>query len=238
MGWMRADVAIAMRGTPCRGEMASRWPAHVLCRPDDRRFRGDRKTLYNHRPAPLPEQFAGRIARGCLLFTLGDLGYNHPSQRDPASAPIQGVILMPSPFPGMDPYLEAEGLWPAFQHQLVRVPVPDPAAGAGRSLPRPRLPAPLPHRAGAVHLRSAARSMPRTTSRSAGAATAGSSRSSSASAPRTRRRPRGGRPTSTKRREGRSQGASVVEIDLVLQGQADARLPARRRCRSATTSSR
>jgi Protein of unknown function (DUF4058) len=26
---------------------------------------------------------------------------------------------MPSPFPGMDPYLEAEKLWPAFQHQFV-----------------------------------------------------------------------------------------------------------------------
>ncbi len=26
---------------------------------------------------------------------------------------------MPSPFPGMDPYLEEETLWPAFQHQLV-----------------------------------------------------------------------------------------------------------------------
>ncbi len=26
---------------------------------------------------------------------------------------------MPSPFPGMDPYLEAEKIWPAFQHQLV-----------------------------------------------------------------------------------------------------------------------
>ena len=26
---------------------------------------------------------------------------------------------MPSPFPGMDPYLEDERLWPAFQHQLV-----------------------------------------------------------------------------------------------------------------------
>ena len=26
---------------------------------------------------------------------------------------------MPSPFPGMDPYLEDEGLWPAFHHQLV-----------------------------------------------------------------------------------------------------------------------
>src|SRR5579871_2960074 len=26
---------------------------------------------------------------------------------------------MPSPFPGMDPYLEDEQLWPAFQHQLV-----------------------------------------------------------------------------------------------------------------------
>ncbi len=26
---------------------------------------------------------------------------------------------MPSPFPGMDPYLEDDCLWPAFQHQLV-----------------------------------------------------------------------------------------------------------------------
>jgi hypothetical protein len=26
---------------------------------------------------------------------------------------------MPSPFPGMDPYLEDEALWPAFQHQLI-----------------------------------------------------------------------------------------------------------------------
>ena len=35
---------------------------------------------------------------------------------------------MPSPFPGMDPYLEDDTLWPAFQHQLVNVPVPDPPA--------------------------------------------------------------------------------------------------------------
>ena len=26
---------------------------------------------------------------------------------------------MPSPFPGMDPYLEDEALWPVFQHQMV-----------------------------------------------------------------------------------------------------------------------
>ena len=26
---------------------------------------------------------------------------------------------MPSPFPGMDPYLEDESIWPQFQHQLV-----------------------------------------------------------------------------------------------------------------------
>jgi hypothetical protein len=26
---------------------------------------------------------------------------------------------MPSPFPGMDPYLEADALWPAFHHQFV-----------------------------------------------------------------------------------------------------------------------
>src|SRR5882724_465187 len=26
---------------------------------------------------------------------------------------------MPCPFPGMDPYLEDESLWPAFHHQMV-----------------------------------------------------------------------------------------------------------------------
>ena len=26
---------------------------------------------------------------------------------------------MPSPFPGMDPFLESPDLWPAFQHRLV-----------------------------------------------------------------------------------------------------------------------
>ena len=26
---------------------------------------------------------------------------------------------MANPFPGMDPYLENEGLWPSFHHQLV-----------------------------------------------------------------------------------------------------------------------
>src|SRR5687767_2141727 len=29
------------------------------------------------------------------------------------------TLLMPSPFPGMDPYLEEEKLWPEFQHHLV-----------------------------------------------------------------------------------------------------------------------
>src|SRR5262249_58203054 len=30
-----------------------------------------------------------------------------------------GDAPMPSPFPGMDPYLESEKLWPGFHHQLV-----------------------------------------------------------------------------------------------------------------------
>lgn len=31
----------------------------------------------------------------------------------------KGEPAMPSPFPGMDPYLEDEKLWPLFQHQLI-----------------------------------------------------------------------------------------------------------------------
>jgi hypothetical protein len=33
--------------------------------------------------------------------------------------PIAGDITMPCPLPGMDPYLEDDKLWPPFQHQLV-----------------------------------------------------------------------------------------------------------------------
>src|SRR4051794_1186176 len=33
--------------------------------------------------------------------------------------PARGVPAMPSPFPGMDPYLEEEKTWPGFQHHLV-----------------------------------------------------------------------------------------------------------------------
>src|SRR5581483_7100702 len=41
-------------------------------------------------------------------------GYKHTgSERN------TGDPRMPSPFPGMDPFLEDEGLWPVFQHQLV-----------------------------------------------------------------------------------------------------------------------
>src|SRR5262249_52091686 len=36
-----------------------------------------------------------------------------------SSLEIRSIAAMPSPFPGMDPYLEEEQLWPLFQHQLV-----------------------------------------------------------------------------------------------------------------------
>src|SRR5256885_6142446 len=42
-----------------------------------------------------------------------------PSGGDAAARPSRETRTMPSPFPGMDPYLEDEKLWPAFQHQLV-----------------------------------------------------------------------------------------------------------------------
>src|SRR5207244_11614709 len=36
-----------------------------------------------------------------------------------ADARRRETTPMPSPFPGMDPYLEDEKIWPQFQHQLV-----------------------------------------------------------------------------------------------------------------------
>lgn len=48
--------------------------------------------------------------------------YNPYKPGDPhlSEKPRPGRIArMPSPLPGMDPYLEDDALWPAFQHQLV-----------------------------------------------------------------------------------------------------------------------
>ena len=59
---------------------------------------------------------------------------------------------MPSPFPGMDPYLEDDGLWPRVPPPARDVPVSDSAARPGGPLPRPRRPAPLPHGTGPVHV--------------------------------------------------------------------------------------
>ena len=125
---------------------------------------------------------------------------------------------MPSPFPGMDPYLEDEQLWPVFQHQLVMCLYQILLAGPGRPLPGPRRPAPLRHRTGPVHL-GGARGAPRRLHRD----------------PPAQRRParhagRGGQPGQQddaaraaglpdKRREGQDASANLVEIDLVLQGQ-------------------
>src|SRR5215213_1122771 len=48
----------------------------------------------------------------------------HPRQPPAAAGTMANrrdaeAAAMPSPFPGMDPYLEADAVWPAFQHQLV-----------------------------------------------------------------------------------------------------------------------
>src|SRR3954452_15974359 len=48
-------------------------------------------------------------------WTLG----NRPPPGVQCATVARGGAAMPSPFPGMDPYLEAASLWPAFQHQFV-----------------------------------------------------------------------------------------------------------------------
>src|SRR5579871_6856463 len=67
--------------------------------------------LYNSGPILRSSTRHGDIALGKAagwgLFRAewrGELGRSKP---------------MPSPFPGMDPYLESEALWPLFHHQLV-----------------------------------------------------------------------------------------------------------------------
>jgi Protein of unknown function (DUF4058) len=125
---------------------------------------------------------------------------------------------MPSPFPGMDPYLEDEKLWPAFHHQLVTC------------LYQMLLPGLVDRYRARVAVRQYATEMPLFTSvirethqeefieirqRSDGRLVT----LVDAVGPTNKLTAAGRQAYLDKRREGRSAGASMVEVDLVLQGQ-------------------
>lgn len=124
---------------------------------------------------------------------------------------------MPSPFPGMDPYLEDEGLWPGFQHQLVRC------------LHQILLPGLVDrYRARVCRRHYRARQVLFTSIRHEDHAEdyleihgRGDGRLVTVIelvSPANKTTDEGRTAYLEKRREGRSQGASMVEIDLVLQG--------------------
>ncbi len=47
-------------------------------------------------------------------------GYRGNGTIGPAAAAAFGDSPMASPFPGMDPYIEAPGLWAGFHHEEAR----------------------------------------------------------------------------------------------------------------------
>ena len=59
---------------------------------------------------------------------------------------------MPSPFPGMDPYLESEDAVAQLPASARAMPVSDSPAGSRRPLPRPRRSTTLWHRTSPVHV--------------------------------------------------------------------------------------
>src|SRR3954447_10145754 len=67
----------------------------------------------SRRPRRPRRTWVGRRCRGCDNATA-----DHAHNVWKSNRPSQKGLPMPSPFPGMDPYLEANDLWPWFQHQL------------------------------------------------------------------------------------------------------------------------
>ena len=125
---------------------------------------------------------------------------------------------MPSPFPGMDPYLEDEPLWPLFHHQLITC------------LYQILLPGLVDRYRARVGQRHYVTEQPLFTSvvreehheeyieirqRSDGRLVT----LVDAVGPANKTTEEGRQAYLAKRREGKSSGASLVEIDLVLQGQ-------------------
>ena len=125
---------------------------------------------------------------------------------------------MPSPFPGMDPYLESEQLWPGFHHQLVTC------------LYQILLPGLVDKYRARVSQRSYVTEQALFTSivreehheeyieirqRSDGRMVT----LLDVVSPANKTNDSGRNAYLTKRREGRALGASLVEIDLVIQGQ-------------------
>jgi hypothetical protein len=125
---------------------------------------------------------------------------------------------MPSPFPGMDPYLEHEALWPIFHHQIVM------------ALYQALLPNLVDRYRARVTQRHYATEQALFTSiireehhedlvevrhRNDGRLVT----LVDVVSPANKLSPRGREAYLDRRREGRSHGASLVEIDLVLQGQ-------------------
>jgi hypothetical protein len=124
---------------------------------------------------------------------------------------------MPSPFPGMDPYLEEEKLWPVFQHQLVMC------------LYQILLPGLVDRYQARVEQRCYVTEQPRSTSvvrqehqeehieireRSDGKFVT----LLDVVSPTNKTTDTGRRAYLAKRSEARDEGANLVEIDLVLQG--------------------
>ena len=125
---------------------------------------------------------------------------------------------MPSPFPGMDPYLEDDALWPLFQHQLVSC------------LYQILLPGLVDRYRARVAQRCYATEQPLFTSilREQHAEEFIEVRQRTdnrlvtlidVASPVNKTRPQGRAAYLESRKAARSQGASVVEVDLVLQGQ-------------------
>jgi hypothetical protein len=125
---------------------------------------------------------------------------------------------MPSPFPGMDPFLEDEKLWPAFQHQLIgslfQILLPNLVDRYRARVGQRHYHTEMPLFTSIIreeHVEEYIEIRQRTDGRLVTLVDVVS--------PTNKLTSHGRQAYMDKRREARSQCASIVEVDLVMQGQ-------------------
>jgi hypothetical protein len=107
----------------------------------DRSMGSEVRTILDDRPRPNLGRRRARVTVGDETFLCRapfvqlmrlDLGGAHGNEYDGLVVRSLRSLLMPSPFPGVDPYLEAKGLWESF-HALLACALRGAGPNTGRA---------------------------------------------------------------------------------------------------------
>jgi hypothetical protein len=118
----RAMTAVGRFGRASRGRGSSNWPVRVARRrPQAAATRQSPDPRETRRLSPFPFPAIARWTNSVDVATM-KIGEFRPASRLPRANPESAsreVPLMPSPFPGMDPYLEQDDVWHDFHERSI-----------------------------------------------------------------------------------------------------------------------